>query len=127
MDMESELGIVAKTLIQTKVVQALQETPDYIETLVRAAMSQEVNQYGSPPTGYGNTKMPWLEWKCGDVLRQIATQYIHEIVSQNEPEIREAVKKAMSSEDIVSAFAKAVIDNTQSVGWSVEVNIKRGE
>lgn len=112
---------LTKTLIQTQVLQALKDAPEYLDALVRAAMEQEVSEHGTKPEYHTRTKMPWLEWCVRDALRNAAKMAVLEIVREMQPQIKDSVKKCLSSDEIVAVFAKRIIDGTVDYKINVQV------
>ncbi len=113
---------LTKTLIQTQVLQALKSAPEYLDALVQSAMQQEVGEHGQKPDSWSKDKMPWLEWCVRDSLRKAAQNAVLEIVKEMEPDIKNSVKKAMSSDEIVGVFAKRIINDL--VDYKINVSVE---
>jgi len=112
---------LTQALIQTQVLAALKDAPEYLDDLVRSAMETEVNEYGGKPDFYTNSKMPWLEWCVRDALETATRKAVLETVSELEPSIKKSVKKALTADDIVSSFVKEILANTADYKINVEV------
>jgi len=121
----SDFEQLTKTLIQTQVLQALKSAPEYLDSLVRATMEQEVNEHGGKPDYHARSKMPWLEWCVRDALRSAAQKAVLEIVREMEPDIKESVKRSMSSDEIVGVFAKRIINDL--VDYKINVSVVPAE
>lgn len=109
-----EINAQIQTLIQTEVVKALASAPEYIDNLVQASLSQEVNEYGEKPDYSCRSKMPWLEWKCRDLIQKIADDVIREVVEESKDQIREAVKRAFESDAAATAVVDQIITSVAS-------------
>ena len=112
---------LTQALIQTQVLAALKDAPEYLDDLVRSAMETEVNEYGGKPDYNTKSKMPWLEWCVRDALETATRKAVIETVSELEPSIKKSVKKALTADDIVSSFVKEILANTADYKINVEV------
>ena len=88
---------LTRTLIQTEITKALSEAPEAINALVQAALAQEVDENGNKPDYHSKHKMPWLEWKVGQLIRTAATGAIQDAVKAKEDEIRALVSEKINS------------------------------
>lgn len=115
--MSDDLKELTKTLIQTQVVKALKDAPEYIEALVGAALNEPVNT-GSQ---YSPRNVPWLQNKVNEMLQHATTEVLREQIAAMFPKIREQVALSLSSADVVDAFTKQIIDATKD-DWRINVS-----
>ncbi len=121
MSVEDEVEAMVKTTIQAKIVQAFRDTPEAIDKLVEAALSKNVDEHGMKPDRYGRAEMPYLEWLVGDTIRHVARGAVVETIKAREPEIREAVVRAVSSDAIVDGLMKKIL-GTLDQDYKINVN-----
>ncbi len=119
MSTTDEMKDLVQTAIQVKIVQAFNDAPEAIDMLVKAALSKEVNEYGSQPE-YRDKKFTYLEYLVGDIIRRVAKESVTEAVKKRESEIKLAVQKAISADDLVTALTKAILG---AVNEDYRVNI----
>lgn len=118
---------LTKTLIQTQILQALKEAPEYIDALVQSVMEQEVNENGNKPDYYNKTKMPWLEWCVRNAIRKAAQDAVLESLREIEPDIKKSVKNSLNSDEIINVFAKRIINTMEDYKINVEVILDKGD
>lgn len=118
--MSGNVREMVRTIIQTQVVQALNDAPEAIEKLVKAALSEKVDQHGKP-SGYGN--IPYLDWMVGDEIRSAARRAVVTVLQEKAVDIEAAVRAALAEEDIAKAVAKAVVDSAER-SWSISVKFE---
>lgn len=123
---DKTIEALVQTTIQTQIIQAFNEAPQAIEFLVQSALKQEVDQYGSKPSGYHDKKMPFLEWAVGDTIRRIARGAIDQAVEARRPEIEGAVKAALTAEAVVQAMIDRVL-GTLKEDYRVQISFKDDE
>lgn len=111
----NEIEELTKTLIQTKVIEALKSKDDYIDSLVQAAFRTEVNEHGGKPDNWSKDRMPWLEYCARDAIRKATKSVVDELIVDIRPQIEAAVKKALTADEIVSSFVQQIMTNTASV------------
>ena len=100
--MSKDLDSLVLQSIHLKIVEALKNTPEMIDELVKAATFQEVNQYGSKPD-FHDKKMSYLTWLVQDTIRAVATKVVVEHIASLEPAIKEAVRSRISAADMVDS------------------------
>lgn len=113
---------MTKTLIQTQVLQALKNAPEYLDELVKAAVNKEVDEHGQTPKYHSRSKTPFLEWCVNNEIQNAARKAVMESLQEMEPQIKESVKKALSSDEIANVFVKRIVEDL--VEYKVEVNIQ---
>lgn len=119
----NEIEEITRSLLQTKVIEALKSKDDYIESLVEAAFKTDVNEYGVKPDSWSKDKITWLEYCARDAIKKAAKAIVEELIEDLRPQIKEAVKKALTADDIVSAFTKKIVADT-STGYYVDITFK---
>ncbi|MCP5007865.1 MAG: hypothetical protein GY941_28605 [Planctomycetes bacterium] len=125
--MSDDIEALLKASIQTKVIEALNSTPDMIEKLVEAAFHKPVNEHGEKPDrgGWGNeTKMPYLEWLIGNEIRNAACSIVREYVADHQETIRKKIHEAIEGGDfaspIIKFFDKSMQDDFR---WTFDMNL----
>ncbi len=116
---------LTRTLIQTQIIAALKNAPEYVDALVESVMTGEVNEHGAKPTYSDLNKMPFLEWCVRDALRNATKKAVLESVRDLEPNIKESVQKALSSDEIVGVFCKRIINDL--VDYKINVTVSPDE
>lgn len=107
MSTEGQIETIVKTLIQTEVVKALNNAPDAIEKLVKAALSRPVDITGKVD-GYGN-KMPYLDYLVGNEIRAAAQDAVRKVIAEHASTIEAKVREGLSAESVVAAMTKAIV------------------
>jgi hypothetical protein len=124
----NDIEALLKATIQTKVIEAFNSTPEMVEKLVAAALSKEVNEHGQKPGGYGDKKMPYMEWLVGDEIRKAVCKCVHEYVQSHEEEIKERVQAAMVSSDFMKPVAEVMADVlSKSYNWTIDLKIAQDQ
>lgn len=118
--MDVDVKALVQASIQTKIIEAFNETPEAIDQLVQAALKKEVDEHGNEPRYNSNKRMPYLEYLVGENIRNFATKAVLEAVRAREDDVCSAVKKALSTDDVVVAFAKSIVDATAK-NWAIDV------
>ena len=117
----NDMQALVKTIIEAQVIQALNDAPEAIEKLVKAALSQPVDSVGDHK-GY-NTKMPYLDWLVGDEIRIATRAAVKKVVADSADKIEAEVRKGLNSETIVAAMVKA-ISNAAGQDWRIDVKFE---
>ena len=118
-----EIEKVVQAGIQQEIIRALNDAPEYIDALVKAAMNQEVNEYGGKPS-YGERKTPYLEYVVGEQLRVFAGKAVRQWLTDNEDAIRASIVQRVGKLDIANAFADAVSKQIND-DWGMSVYFER--
>ena len=122
----NEIAELTKSLIQSKIVEALNSKDDYIEQLVNAALNGEVNEYGRKPDGYRDRKMPWLQYAAESAIKTVIHEELGKFFERKRPEIREIVEKNLSNEKIVGGYVTAITNSIDNY-FTLNINIERGD
>ena len=120
--MNDNIKAIIETTLKAEIVKALNSAPDAIEKLVTAAISQPVDSHTGSTGGYGS-KVPYLDFLVGDEIRRAARDAVHEVFAAKADLVKEAVKRKFSADDMVEAFAKAVI-NASAQDWKITVKFE---
>ena len=118
--MDINIDEMTKTIIESQIIQAFRDSPEAIDELVRSALNQEVNDYGSKPS-YSESKMPYLEYAAGNVIRNVATKAVRDRINELQPEIEKVVREKLSSDDLVNSFADNIVKTIQKE-WRLTVD-----
>lgn len=111
-----------KALLQIKILSALKNAPEAIDAMVASALNKPVNLSGRHE-GYG-TKIPYLEYITGEVIREEARKAVIEVVEELKPQIKNEVRERLSSDTIIDSFCSALIGATKDA-WRINVKFKK--
>lgn len=120
----SEIDELTQNLLRTKIAQALQDTPKYIETLIDAALQEKVTPDGD--NQYSGKRIPWLQNAVNRIIREATIKAIHERVAELTPDIREQVKSRLTSEMVVDSFTNAITESAKDA-WRLTVRFGKDE
>ena len=115
---------MAREAIAGQLTQAMSATPEMIQRIVAAALTQKVDSEGKARNGYGSDKT-FVEWVCEDMIRKAVIEMFKARIAELSPEIERAVAKQMKSS--APAIAKALVDSyAENVGhaWNTQVEFK---
>jgi hypothetical protein len=116
---ENEIETLVRTTLQTKIISALKDAPEAIEAMIEAALSKPVDEHGGRPTGYG-TKVPYLEYLTGEIIRNAAAVAIRKVVADMEPQIDAAVRKRLTADDVAKALVETALGVTKE-DWRLNI------
>jgi len=120
--MDAEIHNLTKTLIQTKILEAFKEQPEYIDSLVQAALQQEVNQYGGKPD-FRDKTMPFLTYLVRDQIHRLARESIQEVVAEEQPRLKESIREQLVNGALSDGLLAAVVDAVKQE-WRLTVNVQ---
>lgn len=118
-----EIKDLVTATLEAKIIEAFRSTPEMIDQLVHACLSEEVNQYGQKP-GYNDKKMPYLTYLAQSAIQKVADETVRAHVAEMAPQIRGQVVAALGSVDVVSAFTDSIV-KTAKEGWKIDVRFLR--
>lgn len=119
-----DVKAVIETTLKAEIVKALNAAPDAIEKLVTAAISAEVgDRSGNMKPEYYEKKVPYLDFLIGEEVRRAAESAVKEVFASRAEEIKAAVKKRFSADDIVDGFARHLIE-VGNQDWRIDVKFK---
>ncbi len=124
--MSDDIEALLKASIQTKVIEALNSTPDMIEKLVEAAFHKPVNEQGLKPSGFGrdSKEMPYMEWLIGNEIRNAARSIVREYVANHQETIRKKIHEAIEGGDFASPIIKFFDKSMQDeFRWTFDLNL----
>jgi hypothetical protein len=116
---------MVRTVLEAHIVTALKETPEALDTLVKAALSREVDSRNGSFEGYG-TKVPYLDYIAGETIRTATSQAVRKVVQEMQPEIEAEVRKILTSEQVVQAFTKCIIGSTDQ-DYKISVSFEKAD
>lgn len=126
---QKDVNQLVKTIIETQIVQALNNAPEAIEALIKAAMSEPVdkngNKEGSREFSFGSTKMPYLDWMVGQQIRNATHNAVVKVINEMLPDIESKVREKLSHDDVAKSFVEAVVKNVGQE-WRIRVNFEAG-
>jgi hypothetical protein len=112
-----------KTLIETQIIQALNNAPEAVEKMVKAAMSEPVDPRSGKNDGYSSHRVPYLEYMVGNEIRSAATEAARKVIQEKMPDIEAEVRKGLSSESLVAAVTKSLIGVAEQE-WRISVKFE---
>ena len=116
----TEIQALVKATLEAKIIEAFKSTPEMIDQLVQACLSQEVNQHGGKPDYYDKTKMPYLTYLAQSAVQDVARKAVIEYVETMTPVIRKNVQAKLSAGAMVDALTESIIAETKC-GYNVEI------
>lgn len=119
---ETDVSLIVKSIIETQIIQALNNSPDAIEKMVKAALSRPVDKSGDP-NSFSSNKVPFLEWLVGNEIRHAAQIAVGKIVKEQTSRIEAEVRKGLTAESVVSAVTKAFVRATDQ-DWRINVTFE---
>lgn len=119
--MDSEIENITKSLIQAKILEAINETPQYVENLVKAALNQEVNEHGGKPSYHSDIKQPYLAYLVGENIRQLARETVREYMVNHQDTIKTKILEAMREDDFAECYAGLLKEASET--WNLQINL----
>lgn len=123
----NDIEAILKATIQTKVIEAFNQTPDMIEKLVQGALSKDVNENGQPPSSsrYNEETMPYMDWLVGNEIRMAVHEVVRDHVATNKVQIREKVENAIGMSDFARPLGETIAKVlSEDWRWSVDLKIE---
>ena len=117
--MEAEL---IRGIIETQVIRALNEAPEAVEKLVKAALSRPVDENGKFD-GYHGNKLPYLDYIVGQEIRNAAENAVRKIVMEQSNDIEEMVRRGLSSESVIAAVTNSLVGAAKEE-WRINVSFE---
>lgn len=123
---------IVKGIIQTQVIAALNEGPQLIEALVKAALSKPVDRNGRQEgerdfDSYNRDKhTPFIDYMIADQVRMAARAAVIKVIAEKMPDIEGYVREGLSSESIVQAVTKALV-GVAAQEWKIDVHFNAEE
>lgn len=113
---------MAREAIAGQLTQAMAATPEMIQRIVAAALTQKVDSEGRARSGYGSDKS-FIEWVTEDIVRKAVIEMFKVRVEELRPEIERAVAAEMkrSAPAIAKALVASYAENV-SHSWTTQVN-----
>lgn len=127
MSTDDTIKNIITTTIQTKVIEALNDTPEAINKLIAAALNHPVDASTGQTNGYSYNKVNYIDWLIGNELRTAAAQIVREVVKeQGREQLAALIRAKLSSEAVADAFTDAVLGVTDK-DWDLNVQFVRKE
>lgn len=123
---DTTIKTLVETTLQAQIVQAFNNAPDAIDMLVKAALNQEVDQYGYKPEYHTTNKMPYLQYLVGDTIRRIARASVEQAVDARKSDIEVAVRNALTADAVVQAMIERVL-GTLKEDYRLQISFKDDE
>lgn len=122
-----DTNALIRGIIETQVIQALNNAPEAIEKLIKAALSKPTDAQGNEEgsrnfSSYGGT-MPYLDWMVGQEVRSAARLATQAVIKEMMPNIEAEVRKGLSAESVVAAVTKSLI-GTAEQEWRINVKFE---
>ena len=121
----SGISETVRAIVEAKVIEAFRSTPEYIDELVKSAMSGEVD----PDTGTANThrytgRVPYLTFAASRAVRSVVMKTVEGEIEKQRPAIEDAVRRALKSDDIADMFVKSFLDAVDKGSpWRLNVQV----
>lgn len=115
---------MAREAIAGQLTQAMAATPEMIQRIVAAALTQKVDSEGKARSGYNSDKS-FIEWVTEDMIRKAVIEMFAARVNALRPEIERAVAAEMkrSAPAIAKALVAAYAENVGH-SWTTAVNFQ---
>lgn len=114
---------MVKTIIEAQIIQALNEAPEAIDKLVKAALSKEVDGVSGKADGYYGNRTPYLDYLIGDEIRSATRSAVAKVIKELAPNIEGEVRKALTAETLVAAVAKSIVATAEQ-DWKISVKFE---
>lgn len=118
-----DISTLVKGLIETQVIKALNEAPEAIDKLVKAALSKPVDVTTGRSDGYGQ-KAPYLDYLVGEEIRYAARAAASKVIQEKQDVIEGMIRTSLSSDVITSAITKAFLGASDQE-WKIGVTFER--
>jgi hypothetical protein len=115
---------LVKATIETQIIKALNEGPELIEKLVKAALNEPVDSAGKKD-GWGS-KMPFIDYLVGEEIRRASQDAVRRVVKELSPQIEANVRAALGEDSVTKAMAKAIIGTVEQ-DWKINVKFEKEE
>lgn len=112
-----------KTIIEAEIIKGLNNAPEAIEKLVKAALSKPVDLHTGGDQGYYVHKVPYLDFLVGDEIRAAARAAVKQAVQDLIPTIEAEVRKGLTGEAMVQAIVKSFL-KTAEADWRINVSFE---
>lgn len=124
---EQNIDVMVKTIIETQIIQSLNNAPEAIDKLVKAALSKPVDKGGNFEgdrhfSSYGGTT-PYLDWMVGQEIRSAAEGAVRKVISESASVIEAKVREGLSSDTVVAALTKAFVSAAEQ-DWRIDVKFE---
>lgn len=118
---DQNVSELVKAIIQTQVIQALNNAPDAVEKLVKSALEKPVDAKGVSGS-YGST-MPYLDFIVGEEIRHAAESAVRKIIQDKAHLIEESVRAGLTTDTVVAAVTKSFVDAAKE-DWRIKVSFE---
>lgn len=120
----SDIDTIVQTVLKARIVEALSSEQEAIESLIKAALSQPVDEHGKP--NRYREGQPYLDWLINDHIRDAASQAVRKHVQSEDiaSVIRSAIQDAVKKEDVTDAISKALI-GAAGHEWSINIQFEK--
>lgn len=112
MSSDKDIGSIVKSVIQVKIMEALNSAPELVEKLAIAAIHEPVDSNGR--TGQYDSKIPYMDYLLKSEIRIASQKAIRKILKEREPELEEIIRKELSSIEMVDAVKKTILKTVDS-------------
>lgn len=99
---------MAREAIAGQLMQAMVATPEMVQKLVVAALTQRVDSEGHARNGYSQDK-PFIEWACEGMIRKATLDMFKAELERLRPEIEKGVARCVK--ESAGAIAKALTES----------------
>ena len=124
--MADDIDQLVRAAIQAKVLEAFKSKPEYIDEMVKAAISGMVNEGSGRPNDRGSwsgsKEVPYLTYAVGLAIRGVVDEVVKAHIESRREFIADAVAEAFQDKAMIAGFADAVL-RTIKDGWRVSVSV----
>jgi hypothetical protein len=106
--MDHDIEKLLKTTIQTKIIEAFNDTPEMIEKMIQAAFEKPVDEYGHKPERFGAKGIPWIEWLVGEEIRRATKEAVREYLQEHGQTVKNKVRQSIATADFATPLADTV-------------------
>jgi hypothetical protein len=125
MSTDDTIKNIITATIQTKVIEALNDTPEAVGKLIAAAINKPVDSVTGRGDGYMSRAVPYIDWLIGQELRDAARLIVAEVIKNQQREmLTEMIKARLSSDKIAESFVDSLMGSTGRE-WDIRVTFER--
>ena len=122
-----DLNDSMREIVEREIIKELRTTPEYIEDLVRAAITIDVNQWGSAygsQGGRNEQRIPYFKYLVRERIQGIADEIVKAWLAEHRETIEKTIRERISETSVVDALAKAFAGSTKE-DWKIDVKFSK--
>lgn len=118
-----EIEALVKGMIQTQIIQVLNNAPDVVEKLVASALSKPVDSLTGSVDGRYGSRVPYLDYIVGESIRVAARIAVEKVIQEQVPVIEAQVRAGLNSDSVTAAVVKSFVD-AAAQSWRINVKFE---